>query len=262
MITCNIKDTGRLGNQLFVLASMIGYAKTVGSEYGLTTPWVYSNVFSNQIPLLFTTQKFVSVMEPNFSYCEIPLWLDNIRIEGYRQSEKYFQYAQEEVFRHFTFKKRLYDSLAYTYAPILFKTKIAVHVRRGDYINLQQHHTLLPLNYYIEGMNKVEYNASCVCLVFSDDIEWCKNNFTLKNKWDWFENTIFIEKQQDFADLCLMSMCDHFIIANSSFSWWGSYLSSNKEKRVVCPGEKYSWFGPANRHLSTKDLIPEGWIKI
>ena len=88
-------------------------------------------------------------------------------------------------------------------------------------------------------------------LIFSNDIEWCKKNF-IGNQF------IFIEGEKDYIDLWLMSLCKNNIIANSSFSWWGAWLNTNSDKKVITPK---NWFGPAINH-STQDLIPEKWFMI
>jgi hypothetical protein len=67
---------------------------------------------------------------------------------------------------------------------------------------------------------------------------------------------LFIENEQDYIDLYLMSLCENNIIANSSFSWWGSWLNKNKEKKIIAPSK---WFGKKINH-DTKDLIPKEWI--
>ena len=86
-------------------------------------------------------------------------------------------------------------------------------------------------------------------LVFSDDIKWCKDNFT--------EGPfIFVGGGEDYIDLHLMSKCKNNIIANSSFSWWGAWLNNNENKRVIAPKD---WFGSSNSHLNTDDLIPGDW---
>jgi hypothetical protein len=89
-------------------------------------------------------------------------------------------------------------------------------------------------------------------MVFSDDIEWCKENLQL-------ENSTFVSTDSDYVDLCLMSMCNHHIIANSSFSWWGAWLNKNKDKKVVAPNQ---WFGSAYEHYKLNDLYCENWIII
>ena len=85
----------------------------------------------------------------------------------------------------------------------------------------------------------------------SDDINWCKEN--LKG-----DNIIFIEDEPDYVDLWLMSLCEHNIITNSSFSWWGSWLNKYQDKIVIAPKV---WFG-ANKNLNPKDIYCEEWILI
>ena len=88
-------------------------------------------------------------------------------------------------------------------------------------------------------------------LIFSDDIVWCKNNFV-------GDKFIFIEGEEDYIDLWLMSLCNHNIIANSSFSWWGAWLNKNNNKTVIAPK---NWFGP-NKKLDPTDLYCKDWLVI
>jgi hypothetical protein len=87
--------------------------------------------------------------------------------------------------------------------------------------------------------------------VFSDDITWCRNNLG-------FKNMIFVEGNVDIEDLWLMSLCEKNIIVNSSFSWWGAYLNTSKDKVVIAPS---NWFGPS-AGLNSSDIIPDEWNKI
>ena len=95
-------------------------------------------------------------------------------------------------------------------------------------------------------------NKIDVILVFSDDIKWCKENFI-------GDNFIFVENEKDYIDLYLMSMCNHNIISNSSFSWWGAWLNQSKEKVVISP-EK--WYGPNKGDRNLDDLLMSDWILI
>jgi hypothetical protein len=92
-------------------------------------------------------------------------------------------------------------------------------------------------------------NGNYCFMIFSDDIPYCKNIFGDQ------ENVVYIDGNSQEVDLCMMSLCHHNIIANSSFSWWGAWLNSNKYKKVVAPKR---WFGPAYSH-NTKDLYPQSW---
>ena len=103
------------------------------------------------------------------------------------------------------------------------------------------------MEYYSQAM---KHFPDTNFIVFSDDIQWCKENFK-------GEEFTFIE-EDDYIELYLMSMCRHNIIANSSFSWWGSYLNQNEDKIVIAPSK---WFGTDGR-LKTENIYGEGWIVI
>ena len=125
---------------------------------------------------------------------------------------------------------------------------VSVHVRRGDYTKLQDHHPLCTVEYYEKAMAMFKDHSF---LVFSNDIEWCKEN--IKGP-----RVMYSEEESAAKDLQLMASCDHNIIANSSFSWWGAWLNDNQNKKVIAPS---NWFGPTCDH-SSKDIVPETWIRI
>jgi len=102
--------------------------------------------------------------------------------------------------------------------------------------------------YYIKAMERLK-DKTDVFVVFSDDIEWCKQNFS---------NAVFIENEKDYVEVYLMSLCDNHIISNSSFSWWGAWMNKNENKTVIGP---QIWFGPGIGHR-TSDILPDNWIKI
>lgn len=191
--------------------------------------------------------------ESRFDFCEDVFECgDNFDYVGNYQSEKYFSEIKNEVIKDFTFKNSILEEAK----SILNKYKknnkiVAMHVRRGDYVNLQNFHPLCELKYYHEALNNFK---DCDIICVSDDIEWCKNNF--KN----IDNINFCDSASSpYVDLCLMSICDHNIIANSSFSWWAAYLNKNEQKKIVTPK---LWFGPSYSHLETKDLYCKNWVTI
>jgi hypothetical protein len=87
----------------------------------------------------------------------------------------------------------------------------------------------------------------------TDDIEWAKSTFSGN------DNFFISESKNQFIDMCTMTLCNHNIIANSTFSWWGAWLNQNINKKVIVP---HKWFGKPLAHLNTYDLIPANWIRL
>ena len=124
-------------------------------------------------------------------------------------------------------------------------TTCSIHVRRGDYVN-NPGYAKIPASYYEKAMSKIKVDKY---LVFSDEIEYCKTIFR-------GEKFIFV-KDLDHVELFLMTLCDHNIIANSTFSWWGAYLNQNPAKIVIAPD---LWVG--DNRCTTDDIVPKEWIKL
>ena len=187
--------------------------------------------------------------EPNFHYNEIPNQT-NLNIKGYFQSEKYFKNAINEIRYYFLFKLEILTKITSKWDNILNKDVCSIHVRRGDYLLHPNHHPFPGISYY---ENACKYFPNSHFLIFSDDINWCKDNF------HFISNKTFVENQNEIEDLLLMSFCNDNIIANSSFSWWGSYLNSNENKKIISPKQ---WFGSAYKNMNTEDLYTDKMIKI
>lgn len=163
-------------------------------------------------------------------------------MDGYWQSEKYI----------IEYKNKIISKLNLNVTSDFdFKNSCSIHVRRGDYLYSNGFHPVQDLNYFKKALDIIAPTGKI--FIFSNDINWCKNNFN-------FKNLIFIEQKGHWIDsaikeLKLMSMCENNIISNSSFSWWGAWLNKNSEKKVVCP---IKWFGS----IPDCDIKPENWIKI
>lgn len=238
---------GRLGNQMFQIAALIGYAKKYNTNYFIKD-WKYAHYFKNSFNkgnkrLAFTYR------EKDFTYDPIPQ-KTQLEIEGYFQSEKYFEGV--DIKTQFEPSEEVEKYINEKYGELLKGETISVHVRRGDYLNLGDYHFNLDLQYYNSAIEYFSRNY-CRFIIFSDDINWCRNNF---------DNTtsVFIEKEKDIVDLFLMSKCKHNIIANSSFSWWASYLNKNPDKKVIAPS-KDKWFGKL-MNKSVDDLYLDNWILV
>ena len=256
----SLGNFGRLGNSMFQYATVLGSARKTGH-----TPTC--NI--SGIPLFEECFELGSVVdkisEPNlilneqgFEYQEAlhHLPIDaSVDLRGYFQSEKYFKHCENEIRQDFTFKQKIKD-IAINKVPT--EVSVSVHVRRGDYVNLQDYHYNQSKEYYNEALEKFPDHRP---VFFSDDIEWCKDNFkNIKN------NPVFVENEESlnlssahnsdlsgYVDMCAMSFCNAHIIANSSFSWWGAWLGKGK---TIAPS---NWFGPKEAWKNHKDVYCDGW---
>jgi len=195
------------------------------------------------------------IKETSFSYNPDILKIKkSAYIKGYWQSEKYFKDISEVIREDFTFKKepdKIYPGLIERINDV---NSVSLHIRRGDYGTNKKFY-LLSLDYYCKGIDLITSRVKKPeFFVFSDDIRWAKENLKLSVPCTFVEQN---SKDRDCEELRLMTGCKHHIIANSSFSWWGAWLCNYSEKIVVAPGR---WF--ATPVKDTKDLLPEGWLKI
>lgn len=239
---------GRFSNNLFQIAMAVGYADKHNVDY-VIPQWEYSDCFKT----VFTSRAAGNVNwgENGFAYQEIP-FIENVKLFGYFQSEKYFKHCESKIRDLFQFNDRIREKMNIKYADswIGSSTTCSIHIRRGDYIG-NGFHEVCHIDYYQNAINEMKNRAAIeTFVVFSDDPEWCKQNL----KGDHF---LFVEGNSNVEDMYLMTQCHHNIICNSSFSWWGAWLNANKEKIVVAPDK---WFNDTS--WDTKDLIPECWIKI
>jgi glycosyl transferase family 11 len=137
---------------------------------------------------------------------------------------------------------------------------VAVHVRRGDYKDLQHIFTLLPEDYYKRAFNLMEVNVSTPeYFVFSDEIDEVQRHFRFSR------DVHFVKTNTALADFELMRRCRHNIIANSTFSWWAAYLNANEDKIVITPATYYGnkeWQTEYERQHLTRGYMPSTWLKI
>ena len=259
---------GRLCNQMFQYASLKGIARNVGADIIIPK---YDQEVDDGMGNLLRTELFDSfdlniqtgllnnghapvVQERFFHFDEelFKLCPDHVSLQGYFQSEKYFKHIEDEIRDDFIFNYEISSPCKEMIESV--DNPLALHVRRTDYVRNQANHNVLSLEYYEEALK--QFNDDRNVIVFSDEPQWC-------HKQSLFDSDRFIisENEDNRVDLCLMSMCDDFIVANSSYSWWGAWLSSNKNKKVIAPAQ---WFGKTGytKDHNTKDLIPDDWIKI
>lgn len=248
----NLGNKGRLGNQLFQIAATISAGIDHGIDY-VFPEWKYNQFLKNKIPVVNDVRPTYLYTEQSFRYkkLELPINMSSYPVpqeiyalDGYFQSRKYFEKHEAFIREQFTPSQEIYNKLNLKYNA-LHGINCAIHVRRGDYVDLAYYHQI-KMDYYEASMLKINQQAGIKHFyIFSDDIQWCKENFTNPS----YIYT-FVEGNTDFEDLMLMSFFRHQIIANSSFSWWGAFLNPNPDKIVIFP-EK--WFGEV-ANLDATDL--------
>lgn len=232
---------GRLGNHLFQIAATMGLALDHGEEYGFPR-WQYEKEFSLQGCFHEILPAGPEYKEPRFRYDPIP-YKPGLRLHGFFQSEKYFRVHSEEVRKALTPLARV--------APL--RGVASLHVRRGDYLQLPDKHPVLPFSWHQVAMGLLRAHGVRDFLVFSDDLEWCRAQ-------KWAPGVRVIGDMGPIEQLALTIACEHHILANSTFSWWGAWLDRKPGKMVVAPSD---WFGPKVREeFDTADLFPSGWMVV
>lgn len=270
---------GRLGNQMFQHASLAGIAANRGLDYcippvqnqtdnyGLFEAFVMTDVEQGMISGPQKEEAHYHFDKELFNTCA-----DNTNIKGYLQTEKYFRNISDKIRQQYTFRNQWADYSHKVMERFVGQDVIFLHIRRGDanlvsntgfkwaYVNLQDHHPLQTLDYYKSALE--HFPADWPVMVFSDSIDWAQEQDLFQT-----ERFLFVEptvKYSDgalvpYIDLCLMSLCQHAIIANSSLSWWGAWLQTNPDKKIIAPK---NWFGPALAGTNTSDLYCDNWIKV
>lgn len=268
---------GRLGNQMFQMASTIGIAKKLGLECYFPLEHFLNGINTDQnsydgcklmdcFDIDRSLLKPINQISKNISniygeQCfkfdpQTGFLPDDVDLYGYFQTEKYFMTNRELILSIFEFKPPITEA-SHSYIETIRNSnkgyKIAsIHVRRGDYVALPNHHPVCDSKYYKSAISKIKENGEPIkFIVFSDDPNWCKSEFQ-------GEDFIISELGNTYQELYSMSLCDHHIIANSSFSWWGAWLNRSDKKIVIAPSR---WFGPSLAN-DTSDIYCENWIKI
>lgn len=253
---------GRLGNQMFQYAALRGISANRGYDFGIP-PSAFSHVWlEHQLFEVFdlphlprrniknldnghapiAKERHFEFDELLFMQCpnEVSLW-------GFFQSEKYFQHIGQSIREDFTFRSHIKEPCEHMMDEV--GDAISLHVRRTDYTT-DPNHTALSIKYYEKALSYFPSDATVI--IFTDDHEWCQEQELFAP-----DRFMIAEKNPNSVDMCLMSLCKGHIIANSSFSWWGAWLSGSDD--VVAPNV---WFGPNNQDKNTKDLIPSRWTVI
>jgi Glycosyl transferase family 11/N-terminal domain of galactosyltransferase len=249
MITfTNLGSVGRLGNHLFQIAAAIGIADKLDT-LACFPEWKYERYFKYPLPKGYVS-KAESIEEKHFHFDGSLFELnqrENYDLNGYLQTEKYWIRCKKIVLKQFEFEPGFKKSVSEKYTAALTKPTVAISVRRGDFVN-NPNYFQLPVTYYLNAYYKY-FGSGYNVLIFSDDFDWCKTHFKA------LPDVYFTYNLNDIEQLCLMSLCDNHIISNSTFSWWGAYLSQSKN--VIRPEKNFA--GKLAKENSEKDYWPGAW---
>jgi hypothetical protein len=273
MITANLN--GGLGNQLFQIFNLINYSLSNKIEFYFNPqnqkknerPFYWNNFLKSLKPFIKSIKIQHSYKEQNFNYIEHPTYEtinNSFKFEGYFQSYKYFISNEKEIFKIINLYSQR-DDVKNKYKQVYnFENCISIHFRIGDYKNKQMYHPILNVNYYINSLKYIlgKNNNICNVLYFYEENDSIIVNSKIDIMRIEHSNITFKPINTnipDYEQLLLMSLCNHNIIANSTFSWWGAYFNLNENKIVCYPN---TWFGPSFSDKSCNDLFPDTWYKI
>jgi len=259
----NLGRMGRLANQMFQYASLKGIARNRGYDYMIS---YHEDAVNDGIGNMLRTELFDSFeldvitgtlngrvipeRQHNFDQELFNNCPDNVVLQGFFQTEKYFKHIEDEIREDFTFKDDILNPCKEMMSTV--DNPIALHVRRTDYVSNSANHPPCTLEYYEEALKQFGDDRNVI--VFSDDPVWCSEQELFSD-----DRFMISENDDNRVDLCLMTLCDDFIIANSSYSWWGAWLAA--EGKVIAPQR---WFGTTGytAQNNTTDVVPDSWIRI
>ena len=276
----NIGSLGRLGNQMFEYAALRGIAARHGYEWCIPPPERKGiENYSLHEWFKLSPDRREGIMEPcqyaqepYFHFCQelFDTCPDNVSLHGFFQSWRYFDNVKDEIRKDYTFHEGILEPCKEMMEELEGQEPIMLHVRRGDpnltdprgfkwsYTQCGSMHPVQPIEYYEKALRAFPEDQPVI--VFSDSPEWVKeqeffkpNRFMISEPEDKYADGSYTP----YADLCLMSLCSHAIIANSSMSWWGAWLQTNPDKMIFAPK---MWFGSDYKDKDTKDLYCPKWI--
>ena len=285
MISCKL--CGGLGNQLFQIFTVISYALQYNKSFfflnnyqlgsgtnGDTIRYTYWKTFLSELrPFLKNKNELpelTTIYEQEFAYTELFGNSTDLLLVGYFQSYKYFDMYKTmicKLLRLDSKKKQVKTKYAYNFNDI---HSISMHFRFGDYKNYPTIYNLLVYDYYKDALQYIIHSMletnterkEIFVFYFCEEESMSDAKPILDKLTTSFPKITFVKantRMEDWEQLLLMSVCEHNIIANSTFSWWGAYLNTNDEK-IVCYPEQ--WFAPEVTNKPLHDLCSDYWVAI
>jgi len=255
----NLGKNGRLGNQMFQYASLVGIAKQCGYDFRIP----YECDLTRCFEMLHCGDRYDFIdgdeveLHDSHEFCEglFNNCPNHVTLNGYFQTEKYFKNAEKLIRLDYRFKKEIIEEVDLYFKQYLDKKPVCIIPRNFnssfDYPGCENNHRNIPIEYYYKSIEMLGKDR--IYIICSNNIEFYKNYFKGNN---FIFNDIKTKAEKGFFDLCLASRCQDFIISNSSFAWWAAWLGGG---RVISPTP---WYGPGLSHINTNDLYPDNWEKL
>ena len=290
MLSCQLM--GGLGNQMFQIFATMGmgmkYRKRIIFPYseklatGIERPTYWDTIFSElkgtttynaedpykmQQHNAYIMTRMRIIIERSFTHDQgvinmvSTMYDAEYCLKGYFQTPKYFAENWNDILNTLKLREKK-EAVKNKYFKPTDKKTVSLHFRLGDYLEKQEYHNVLSIKYYSAAIQKIidglfSENLKIICFFEEGDRERVKISISVLKKQ--FPNVEFEEIDTNIPDweqMLYMSNCDHNIIANSSFSWWGAFLNETDAKIVCYPSV---WFGPAMRYNNIGDMIPHTW---
>jgi hypothetical protein len=255
MITFNsLGNYGELGNQLFQIAATIGYSYQVNQDYKFPK-WhcvrsgnYYNDVFKNKID--DTLMNYVppfTFNEPHLRYSKIPDYNHDVNLFGYFNCEKYFAHCKNEILEQFQPSDIINDHIE----TLDYTNSICLQLRYYDRPPID------PDNVFTDISDNLEYIRSAINHFGKDKTYLVTtNNFKKAKLLLPYPNFIFLESFTAIEQFFIQTKCDHNIITNSTFGWWGAYLNKNTDKTIFAPKK---WFNQKGKWFESNDICPKNW---
>ena len=289
MTVLSCKLMGGLGNQLFQIFATISLALSTGKVFlfpysntlttGMTRPTYWHTLLDGLLnnttwktaesdnPRIFSLPP---IEEKGFEHDEMVIIRVNLEkkpacLHGYFQTYKYFEKHYDTIIQHIGLRTKQEEIRnKTTLMNGLGNRNVSLHFRLGDYVSKQSHHPIMSIKYYVGALTRIidELGSETFRVIYfgeKDDETTIKICIQILTKKFPYLEFVKADLDEDWEQMLLMSLCDHNVIANSSFSWWGAYFNKNPNKIVCYPT---TWFGPAMQNHDTKDLCPPGWVRI
>ncbi|SDH63097.1 alpha-1,2-fucosyltransferase [Propionivibrio dicarboxylicus] len=280
--------SGGLGNQMFQYAAGRALAHRLNTRlildlswfsgqserhYALTPFRIEANLQSAWPSLPTKAQSLISRLsrrwmprimgvpvwrEPHFHYAQDFAAIQSpVFLEGFWQSERYFKDVRQQLQSEFSLRDPMPPACQAVLDKIRACDALCIHVRRGDYLSnpiAAKVHGTCSTDYYRDGVSELSRKLKTPhAFVFSDEPDWARDSLT----FDCPMTVVDINTPTDaHLDLLLMSACRHFVIANSSLSWWAAWIGEDENTTVIAPTR---WFLTADK--DTSDLLPDHWLK-